>query len=313
MFYRRYVDDTFLLFRASSHVEKFNRYLNAQHSRIKFTVEREQNGSLPFLDVFIQKNGTGFETSTYRKPTFTGLGTKANSAVSPEYKQNFVDCLVNRARKINSNALNLGRELIKLKIFFCQNGFSFKWVEKRISKILNKPIPAEPIPNVPKKDIFCNIPYMSISHNKDLKIKLSKLVSDYYPQLNLRIIFSNNDTIGKMFPYKDCVPSSLRSNVVYKFQCSVCNSTYIGETIRHYKTRISEHMGISPLTGAPIISKTNVREHINKTGHIISEQDFKIIKNSTEFDVKTAESICIHSAKPNLNSKITSVPLFILE
>ena len=88
--YRRYVDDTFLLFRASSHVEKFNRYLNAQHSRIKFTVEREKNGSLPFLDVFIQKNGTVFETSTYRKPTFTGLGTKANSAVSPEYKQNFV-------------------------------------------------------------------------------------------------------------------------------------------------------------------------------------------------------------------------------
>ena len=139
-----------MLFRSASHVNKFHKYLNEKHSRIKFTVENENNGSLPFLDVLVENDGKHFHTSTYRKPTFTGLGMKANSAVSPRYKQNFVDGLADRARKINSNAATLGRELKKLKIFFCQNGFSFKWIEKRLSEIINKPLTPNLIPDVQK-------------------------------------------------------------------------------------------------------------------------------------------------------------------
>ena len=39
--YRRYVDDTFLLFRSYEHIEKFRAYLNFQHPNIKFTSEIE--------------------------------------------------------------------------------------------------------------------------------------------------------------------------------------------------------------------------------------------------------------------------------
>ena len=38
-FYRRYVDDTFLLFHHRDHAEKFLTYLNEKHSNIKFTME----------------------------------------------------------------------------------------------------------------------------------------------------------------------------------------------------------------------------------------------------------------------------------
>ena len=119
-------------------------------------------------------------------------------------------------------------------------------------------------------------------------------------------------TIDSMFPFKDGIPLALRSNVVYQFKCSVCNATYIGETTRHYKTRISEHMGVSPLTGAPSSAKTNVSEHRRKTGHPTVEQDFRILKRSKENEVKTTESIYIHMNKPNLNGKTASVPLFVL-
>ena len=61
--YRRYVDDTFLLFRSASHVNKFHKYLNEKHSRIKFTVENENNGSLPFLDVLVENDGKNFHAS----------------------------------------------------------------------------------------------------------------------------------------------------------------------------------------------------------------------------------------------------------
>ena len=41
---------------------------------------------------------------------------------------------------------------------------------------------------------------------------------------------------------KDLVSKSLRSSVIYKFNCAECNSTYIGETSRHFSTRVREHL-----------------------------------------------------------------------
>ena len=47
---------------------------------------------------------------------------------------------------------------------------------------------------------------------------------------------------------KTCLPSletsfaqDLRSKVLYKLTCSVCNSTYVGQTVRHLATRFDEH------------------------------------------------------------------------
>ena len=40
----------------------------------------------------------------------------------------------------------------------------------------------------------------------------------------------------------------LRSRVVYKYTCQ-CGALYVGQTRRHVHTRISEHLGVSPLTG----------------------------------------------------------------
>ena len=51
--YRRFVDDTFLLFPSMNHVGKFRNYLNKQHKNIKFTSEIEENVSLSFLDIRI--------------------------------------------------------------------------------------------------------------------------------------------------------------------------------------------------------------------------------------------------------------------
>ena len=44
-----------------------------------------------------------------------------------------------------------------------------------------------------------------------------------------------------MFSFKDRTPDALKSMVVYQFTCAGCNSCYIGETSRHFSTRIKEH------------------------------------------------------------------------
>ena len=60
VYYKRYVDDIFVLFQSPHHLEKFNEYLNTKHANIKFTSEKEVNGSLPFLHVLISQNKGGF-------------------------------------------------------------------------------------------------------------------------------------------------------------------------------------------------------------------------------------------------------------
>ena len=105
--YKRYVDDSFVLFKSGSHIELFLDYLNSQLSSIKFTHETERNGCLPFLDVHVKKTETGFDTILYRKHTFNGLITKYKSAVGNRNKIILVQCLCERSYKICSSVSSL--------------------------------------------------------------------------------------------------------------------------------------------------------------------------------------------------------------
>ena len=42
LFYRRYIDDTFLLFSSNDKVKKFHNYINSRHSNMTFTYEVEE-------------------------------------------------------------------------------------------------------------------------------------------------------------------------------------------------------------------------------------------------------------------------------
>ena len=85
VYYRRYVDDIFALFRSPDHLEKFTSYLNSKHKNIKFTYEKESNDSLPFLDILISRSENGFKTSVYHKPTFSGVYSNFNSFIYDFY------------------------------------------------------------------------------------------------------------------------------------------------------------------------------------------------------------------------------------
>ena len=69
-------DDTLMIFEKEEQVEKFFDYLNSKHNKIQFTIEKESQNKLPFLDILLQRNNMNkLDISIYRKPTYTGLGT----------------------------------------------------------------------------------------------------------------------------------------------------------------------------------------------------------------------------------------------
>ena len=118
LIYKRYVDDTFMLFKKEEHIDLFYNYLNNKHSKITFTIEKERDNKLPFLDLLISKTNNKIDTSIYRKETFTGLGINYLSACYEKYKTNAILTLLHRAYSLSSNYVHFNR-----KVEFLQNIF----------------------------------------------------------------------------------------------------------------------------------------------------------------------------------------------
>jgi len=128
------------------------------------------------------------------------------------------------------------------------------------------------------------------------------------------IIGSNPFCIGSFFKTKDGLPDALRSDLVYKFECS-CNATYIGSTSRQFKVRFYEHLGISYRTKIPLNKPTNsaIRDHINKFDHNCSFENFKPLCASSDLsDLRILESLYILKMKPSLNDNKTACVLNIV-
>ena len=101
VYYRRYVDDIFVLFESEDHIKIFENYLNSRHNNMKFTFEVEQNDKLCFLNIDISRDGNKFKTSLYRKPTFSGIYTNFNSFIPMTYKCGLIHSLLFRAFNIS--------------------------------------------------------------------------------------------------------------------------------------------------------------------------------------------------------------------
>ena len=73
VFYRRYVDGIFVLFKWAEHLSEFRNYFNTCHRNMSFSFEQEKNGKLSFLDIEASREKGKFVTTVYRKPTFSGV------------------------------------------------------------------------------------------------------------------------------------------------------------------------------------------------------------------------------------------------
>ena len=135
------------------------------------------------------------------------------------------------------------------------------------------------------------------------------LVRRFYPHVDLNCIFRNSFTIGCLFCFKDRLPLILRTSVIYQFSCGQCSSSYIGQTVKQLKVRISQHKGRSFRTNNLLTCPENIKilEHSSNSGHSIHEHNFKIFEI-----LRILESLWIHELKPSLNDRSSSTELSIV-
>ena len=318
IYYKRYVDDIFLLFKSKNQIEDFKNYLNNKHKNINFTVEVENDNKLSFLDILVTRDQNQFTTSIYRKSTFSGVYTNFKSFIPTEYKHGLIFSLLFRVYTISMSYSTMLDEIERLKIIWLKNAFPLKIIDKCIREFFNK-IYCKRIADNGKEEsnkiVTITLPFLGTDSLR-IKKQLHSIVKSCCKEVKLRVIFSSKTRLRNLFNFKDIIPDDLKSLILYKFTCRMCNHTYIGKCKRQYQVRRYEHLNISYKTEKPYSynkkTASAVSLHINSLNHKATDCDFKIIgRASNDYYLKIQESLLIHKEKPVLNKTVFSVPLYL--
>ena len=129
-FYKRYVDDIFVVFESTQGKQYAREALNLIHPNIKFTSELESANCLPFLDVLLTRPDDGFiQRSIYRKKTWKGQYIHFESFAPMSHKRGLVKSCFGRARKLSSEDV-IYEEFAELHEIVQQNGYPKRFIAK---------------------------------------------------------------------------------------------------------------------------------------------------------------------------------------
>ena len=95
MLYDRYMDDILREIR-KDHIDTKLEEINNLHPKLEFTVERETNMSIPFLDMLIIRDSDKLSSTWYTKHTDTGLTMNFQFFVPLKYKRYVIIGFVHR-------------------------------------------------------------------------------------------------------------------------------------------------------------------------------------------------------------------------
>ena len=138
VFYKKYVDDIFVLFKRPKHVKPFVDYMNSKHKNISFSFETEKDEQMPFLDVNVFRENSKFVTNVYRKKAFSGVYTNFSSFKPLEHKFGLVYALLYRYFCLVSDMSKFHFKIEKRKEILISNEYFNKFIDKCISKFMNK-------------------------------------------------------------------------------------------------------------------------------------------------------------------------------
>ena len=147
-----------------------------------------------------------------------------------------------------------------------------------------------------------------------VKTSLTKTMNKDMKFCKLRVIFQTNNRLKNNYHFKDSVPEILWSNLIYKFSFGSCTASYIGNTYRHFKVRVSEQQGVSPRTSKPVKGtlSTPVRDRMLVCDHKVVHEDFKFLSNeSNRYLLELKESLFVKRDKPSRNKNLYSQELLL--
>ena len=293
--FARYMDDYLRDIKAES-VNDTLKQINELHPSLKFTMEIENNGALPFLDTLLQRDMDGKISSTwYSKKTDTGLVMNYHSLAPEIYKRSVVCGMVHRIIRACSSWESIHKSLAKAKVILENNQYPASYNDPIIAKCIKSIVVAkdkeaeepEEIEKAEEKMVF--LQYRGKVTEK-FKYSLKSM------ELPIKVILTLRKLKTVLPSLKPAVEKSFKSGIVYQITCPRCNSRYVGQSVRHLLTRIKEHARTSTPVGSHFQSCNNNTISIDNDVEILD------ISNSQR-QLLVKEALFINSIKPSLNTK----------
>ena len=261
----------------------------------------ESNNQINFLDVKVKrKHDLKLETSTYRKPTFTGVMLNWNSLTSIKYKTGLIRCLLDRSYKICSNEKLKQVEMAQLRILLLKNNYPSQVIEKEFNKFLEikSRLNVEKIIDDEIKLKYLSLPYIN-DRSEIIAFKIKKVVKEFFPKVNLRIAFKSPAQLGDHFTFKDKVSDPKKQSlVVYHLKCMDCDADYIGKSERILNERVLEHLKDK---------ESHVFQHIHNEKHRMDVENIKILDRAgNDLRLQYKEMLYIRKFNPSLNRQMNS-------
>ena len=288
--YSRYMDDVLKEINTNTIDQKLEE-INNLHPKLEFTLEREEDGCIPFLDMKIVHNGNELTSTWFTKVTDTGLTMNFHALAPMKYKRSVVSEMVHRIHHACSTWRNFHESLEKAKAILQKNQYPPSFYEpiihKTLSKICSEKKKDDSDEEEPEKKLIFLQYRGKVTENFERALK----------RLNAPCkVITTIKKIKTVLPsLKAPVEKAMKSGLVYKISCSRCQSCYVGQTTRHLLTRIKEHRRIG----------TPVGNHFKACGSSLTMDDVDIIISSSKsvYNLMTLEALCIRAIQPSINTK----------
>ncbi|XP_070066125.1 uncharacterized protein [Drosophila virilis] len=317
----KYVDDLFAITNKID-VENILKELNSFHKQIKFTMELEKDGKLPFLDSIVSRMDNTLKIKWYRKPIASGRILNFNSNHPKSMIINTALGCMNRMMKISDTIYHKEIEH-EIKELLTKNDFPPNIIKTLLKRRqIERKKPTEPAKI-----------YKSLIYVPRLSERLTN--SDCYNKQDIKVAHKPTNTLQKFFnKIKSKIPMIEKSNVVYQIPCggdnnNKCNSVYIGTTKSKLKTRISQHKSDFKLRHQNNIQKTARMTHCIRSNHTPNFDETTILQQEQHYNkrhtlemlhiintptykrlnYKTDTENCAHLYRHLLNSQTTSVTI----
>lgn len=233
--WHRYVDDIAAVVEKGKENEILT-HLNAQWPTINFTIEIEENSSLPFLDVRLNRNENGtINFSVYRKPSNRPRYIPSDSHCPTAHKRAAFHSMVYRLCKLPLKIQHFMSELKQIKLAALQNGYDECLVDKLVALHSKK---------IRKRNLTClslenpSFKRISLPFIPDITNKLKSV----FKQHNFEIVHSSNGKLQNLLVCLKDKTNALKKSGIYEISCSECEEKYIGQTKRALETRYKEHL-----------------------------------------------------------------------
>ncbi|XP_017478561.1 PREDICTED: uncharacterized protein LOC108368252 [Rhagoletis zephyria] len=238
----KYVDDIFAIVKRND-VDIILKTLNRYHNKLQFTIEREENFKIPFLDVLIHRKNDEILLDWYSKPISSGRIINFLSSQPMKYKINAAKNLLNKILTISHKQF-LDENTKKIYKILTNNNYPSHLIktliEQKLTEVNNKENKITPTATTTETK-----QYFSVTYIPKLTDKFNHNINEH--KKNITLAYKSNCTLSTIFTKtKSPIETYQQSNVVYEVKCMGgenvdCNKIYIGTTKRTLGIRLPEH------------------------------------------------------------------------